>query len=65
MTPLRKLQNQKHRLKTRLWIIQKADEGRYPYCLYYKNIRNRRLKEIEAKDELRKVQEQVNLIKAV
>ena len=61
MTPeLRKLKAEKHRLTTRLWIIKAADDGKFPYALFYKNVTRRRLKEIECRDELRKIEAQLN-----
>ncbi len=57
---LRKLKAEKHRLTTRLWIIKAADDGKFPYALYYKNLRTRRIKEIECRYELRKVEGKLN-----
>jgi len=61
MTDLQKLKARKHRIKSSLWIIKACDEGRYPYALCYKDFRKRRLKEIELRDELRKINSLISI----
>ena len=60
---VRSLKRRKHIIKSSLAIIRYCDEGRYPYAiLCYKDVRKRRMKEIELRDELRKIELKLTLI---
>ena len=55
---IRLLKRRKAIIKSTLWIIRYCDEGRMPYAvLCYKDVRKRRMKEIELRDELRKLED--------